>query len=495
MKKLSLYLLAVSLTLAVSAQSKNISAVFSYATFTIPEQNSHYVETCLSFDAWTMSFAEIEPGKFRATAEITLIAKVGDSVCYWKKYNLNSPVVNDTNTLGFNVIDLQRFSLANGIYDLDITIRDVVSNAKPVNVSDKLIVFYEQDRPTLSSLQLIASATKTTTPNVFSRHGYDMEPYINDYLPENIKQISYYYEVYNIDSEVGKDAVVTCYYIEDFETGARVTDIVSKRQSASKIIPVFGTIDISKLPSGHYNLMVEVLNRNGETLLYKKLPFFRSNPNVEPEPLSDYAATFAAQYTDTAVLNTYIDALMHISSPDERKAAKEVIKSKSLDKKQAYLYNFWAKRNPISPAKAWNDYRVLVDYVLKEFSYPLTPGHHTDRGRVYLQYGPPDFVRDEKNFVGTTTSAGNNEFSNEYEGSMGHIYYLPYQLWRYNQPKADQPNRVFIFWDEFRSGYYKLLHSNAKGEIQDMKWEQVLSNRQLPENAIGEVGKQFQRGY
>ncbi|MCR4659049.1 MAG: GWxTD domain-containing protein [Bacteroidales bacterium] len=496
MKKLCILLITSALTMSVLAQEKQISALFGHATFCIPESDKAYVETYLSFDAWTMNFVKTDDNRYRATAEVTIVATAGDSVCFWKKYNLNSPTVDDTNNLGFNFIDLQRFPIGNGIYNLSVTIRDVASSNQPSSVSEKLVVRYESDKPAISSLQLISKATKTTEENAFSRRGYDMEPYINDFLPENIEQIGFYYEVYNIDVELGTEKMLTCCYIENYETGSRVTDLLAvARHKCTKTVPVYGSIDLSRLPSGHYNLVVEVRNRDGEKLMYEKLPFFRSNPSVEPEPLSDYATTFAAQYTDTTTLNTYIDALYAISSPQEIKDAKRVMASPSVEKKQAYLYNFWASRNTVDPAGEWYKYRELVDYVIKEFSYPLTPGPHTDRGRVYLQYGPPDFVRDEKNFVGTKTETGNNEFSTNYDGSLGHIYYLPYQLWRYNQLPGDQPNRVFLFWDEFRSGYYKLLNSNARGEVRDMKWEQVLSNRQLQENAVGEVGKQFERGY
>ena len=112
------------------------------------------------------------------------------------------------------------------------------------------------------------------------------------------------------------------------------------------------------------------------------------------------------------------------------------------------------------------------------------PGYKTDRGRVYLQYGPPDFIRDEKNFVSAMKL-----------GTQGHIYYLPYQLWRYNKLETDDQNRCFIFWDEFRNGAYMLLNSNARGEVRDPLWERRLCGQQLEEGMVGEVGEQFDRGY
>ena len=138
----------------------------------------------------------------------------------------------------------------------------------------------------------------------------------------------------------------------------------------------------------------------------------------------------------------------------------------------------------LNPEGKWLEYQKLLQYVDEHFSYPKTPGYMTDRGRVYLQYGPPSFVRSEKNFVGALNL-----------NAFGTVHYLPYELWRYDLLPNDSPNRVFLFWDEFRSGFYKLLNSNARGEIITPNWERVLSQNQLEENVQGEVGTQFERGF
>jgi GWxTD domain-containing protein len=234
---------------------------------------------------------------------------------------------------------------------------------------------------------------------------------------------------------------------------------------------------------------------------------------VKTTETNDYAMTFAGRITDEQLLNTYIDALYPVASEDERSAAENMIRYSTLEEKQAFLFRFWARRDPLNPEGEWLKYKERIDYVQANFSYPRTPGIHTDRGRVYLQYGPPDFVRDEKNYVSanrigtnnaqpynTMQTTGNNMVSMANAGidagtSQGHVYYLPYQLWRYNKLATDDQNRVFLFWDEHRSGYYTLLNSNARGEVQDPGWERRLCRQQLPENVIGEVGEQFNRGY
>ena len=188
--------------------------------------------------------------------------------------------------------------------------------------------------------------------------------------------------------------------------------------------------------------------------------------------------------------------------------ARELIRRPGLEEKQAFLYRFWQERYPLNAEVEWLKYKERIDFVQANFSYPRTMGIHTDRGRVYLQYGAPDYVRDEKNFVSvrklgathsgavnTMRQTGNDDTDQFATSSQGHIYYLPYQLWRYNKLPMDDPERVFLFWDEHRSGYYTLLNSNARGEVQDPGWERRLCRQQLNETVVGEVGEQFNRGY
>ena len=519
MKKL--LTLCAALLCAMMPMRAQMQAIFGYSTFYVAENDKPYVETYLQFDAWTMQFAERTPGAYSATVEVTLVVRKADSVCYLKKYDLQSPTVASLNELDFSFIDVQRFELPNGIYDMELTLRDKGADTDPAVVNEKFVVMYDRSHATLSSVQMMAGAKPTVTENILSRNGYDMEPYVSDFYPEQVDVINYYYEVYNIDRELGSKPFMAMAYIEERQTARRYEGFQNvARKNAARTVPVYGSLDISQLPSGSYNLVVELRNRDGETLLIKRVPFYRSKPGVKGLETNDYAMTFAGRITDEQLMNTYLDALYPVASDEERGVASNMIRYSTLGEKQAFLYRFWARRDALNPESEWLKYKERIDYVQAHFSYPRTPGIHTDRGRVYLQYGPPDFVRDEKNYVsanrigsnneqpfntmqvtGTNTTSTTNLSNNNVAqtlsagNSQGHVFYLPYQLWRYNKLDTDDPNRVFLFWDEHRSGYYTLLNSNARGEVQDPGWERRLCRQQLPENVLGEVGEQFNRGY
>lgn len=505
-RKLTTIVVLLTISLQVMAQ-KQLSAMFGYSTFYQADQDKPYVETYLSFDAWTLNFVKADNNQFKATVEVTLIVRSGDSIVFWKKYDLNSPKVKSPDENGFNFLDLQRFALSNGIYDMELTLKDKNSSSEPVVATEKIYVQYGKKKPALSSVQIMSSVEKTFSENSFSRNGYDMQPYVSDLLPEQMNKMHIYYEIYNIAEEIGYNPFFTYVFIEDRESGRRAGEIQKLTKHTAKpgssVIPECISFDISRLPSGNYNLVVEVHNRDNENLMYKKVAFFRSNPKMESEnAISEYAATFAGQINDENKLNYYMDALYPIASAQEKAIISNMIHRPGLEQKQAFFYKFWLERDRLNPADKWSEYKERLEYVDSHFSFSKIKGYQSDRGRVYLQYGAPNYVRDEKNFVSVKNMGhGVNSQNAVVEGSynqsesQGHIYYKPYQLWRYDLLPNDSPTRCFIFWDEFRVGNYQLLNSNARGEVQDPKWERRLCGQQLNEDVVGEVGEQFERGY
>jgi hypothetical protein len=100
--------------------------------------------------------------------------------------------------------------------------------------------------------------------------------------------------------------------------------------------------------------------------------------------------------------------------------------------------------------------------VNKAFSTTAFRGYDTDRGRVWLQYGAPD----QRTVV-------ENE-PNSY----------PYEIWQYYRLKPqNQTNKKFVFFNEdLASNDYKLMHSDARGEVYDANWQMKLQKRTVQSN-------------
>ena len=123
---------------------------------------------------------------------------------------------------------------------------------------------------------------------------------------------------------------------------------------------------------------------------------------------------------------------------------------------QQFFYGFWLSHDPQNPELAWNFYKEQVYKVQVNFGTPVKKGYQTDRGRVYLEYGPPN-----------TRSAQNVEPSN-----------YPYEIWQYYTLNNNQRNRKFVFYSpDMVTSDFILLHSDATGEIINPRWKIDLRNR------------------
>ena len=125
---------------------------------------------------------------------------------------------------------------------------------------------------------------------------------------------------------------------------------------------------------------------------------------------------------------------------------------------QKFFLNFWKSRNPLNPEDAWLKYYQEVKSVNNDFTNFKIPGYLTDRGRVYLQYGPPNTIHSVENA------------SSSY----------PYQIWHYYKLK-NQSDRKFVFVNtDFATNEYRLEYSNVFGEVTNSEWWDKIEQSNSP---------------
>ena len=145
------------------------------------------------------------------------------------------------------------------------------------------------------------------------------------------------------------------------------------------------------------------------------LAAWRLNPN----------SSSASQQSDQKVDNPWQrwlnEDVAYIISDEERAAFERL---KTDEERQYFVEQFWARRNP-TPGSATNEfkkehYRRLA-YANDHWAGNL-PGWKTDRGRIYIEYGPPDEI--------DSHSAGGSYNRPESEGGGVAMTY-PFEDWRY----------------------------------------------------------------
>jgi GWxTD domain-containing protein len=471
MKK-SILVLAAAFAMNVLS-ARELTANLTSAAFSTADNNT-YVETYLSIIGNSVHYVKNQNGRYQAAVDIRMSVMNGDSLKDYRKYVLNSPETDDT-TKAPNFLDLQRFTLPVGIYQLTITMFDV--NRAPQRVitnARSLMVDIDPDSVGLSHIEMLESYSKSVNQSLLTKSGYDLVPYVASLYPGNMANLSFYGEVYNTKKVLNDQKFLVLYSIEAAETHTKMTDYNTfQKMAAAPVNPILYSFDISKLPSGSYNLVVEVRNAQNRLLSMRSVAFERFNPGMQIK-LEDIASidinnTFASKITSKDTLIDYIRSLGPISTQNEKEFAESMIKSDDLKLMQQYFFNFWQTRNETSPEAQWLLYNREVQKVNANYGTPIMKGYQTDRGRVYLQYGPPDQI-----------VVMNSEPSS-----------YPYEVWQYytirgsatnvdiNAPgNTTQSNKKFVFANfDLVTNNYLLIHSDARGEVRDDRWKVRLTKR------------------
>lgn len=435
-------------------------AFFDYKVFNNGEKT--YVETYIDFYSESLNYGELPNQMFQAKVGTTIIITQNDQVVTYSKIDLFSPQTPDSVIQDF--MDLQRFELKPGNYEIELQFVDLFkTDSNTTTHKQPLIVDIPANTAYVSDIVLLGDIKQATTQGPFTRGDKDLFPYVSDYFPKELNKLMFYAELYNtrLSFPDSTGAFVMMYRLASPKTGKTFRSYQKlTRQKAGKIIPVIGNIDISDLPSGEYNLVVEIKNTKNEPIAERKLTIKRSNPDVQvPDAEIEELMlnnSFVGTLANADTLGEYINSLRPIANDKDKSIIdkqKELLSS--LEAKKRYFYTFWANQNPLDPAGAWSAYNEQVKEVQKMFGTRIKKGYETDRGRVWLEFGPPN-TRTERP---TEPSA------------------YPYEIWHYYKIKQFS-NKKFVFWNQDLAAQdYELLHSDMIGEIRNPNWQTYLVKR------------------
>jgi GWxTD domain-containing protein len=138
--------------------------------------------------------------------------------------------------------------------------------------------------------------------------------------------------------------------------------------------------------------------------------------------------------------------VVYIISPEERSAFLHLTTN---EEREQFIEAFWQRRNPDpdSPENTFKEehYRRIA-YANEHYSSGI-PGWKTDRGRIYIMWGPPDEVDSHP-------SGGTYERPPEEGGGETTTY--PFEDWRYRYLEGMGENVIIEFVDPTGTGEYHL---------------------------------------
>jgi GWxTD domain-containing protein len=136
----------------------------------------------------------------------------------------------------------------------------------------------------------------------------------------------------------------------------------------------------------------------------------------------------------------------YIITDEERSA---FMRLQTDEERETFIENFWLRRDP-SPDTIENEFKEehyrRIAYANEHYASGI-PGWKTDRGRIYITYGPADEIEDH-------SSGGSYERPPEEGG--GETSTFPFQKWRYRYIEGVGTNVIIEFVDPTMSGEFHM---------------------------------------
>jgi len=136
----------------------------------------------------------------------------------------------------------------------------------------------------------------------------------------------------------------------------------------------------------------------------------------------------------------------YIITNDERATFKKLSTD---DEREAFIENFWERRNP-NPGSPENEFKEeyyrRIAYSNEHYASGI-PGWKTDRGRIYIMYGPADEI---------DSHPSGGEYERPPSEGGGNTSTYPFEDWRYRYIDGIGNNVILEFVDPTMTGEYHL---------------------------------------
>ena len=330
--------------------------------------------------------------------------------------------------------------LTPGKYSYKTTVQDGNSEREGYIEGEMEIPDYSVEELTVSQIQFASQLFKPLKESPFLKNGVTVIPNVSRTYSYKLPMLYFYFEINNIltSQTPMPDSTTLAISYEVYNPEGKLMKSFSglKKTLAQNSSAEIGGFNIITLPPDNYRLRIIVEDLNTQKQVVTERGFRFLGMEEEAQPVAEILTEKEAE--------EYLNQIRYIATPEELK----IYKSLPLDKKAEYLREFWKRRDP-TPGTAKNE-AMLEHYrrwyfVQKRYSSNI-PGWKTDRGRIYIKYGPPDEI--ERHSASFDTK--------------------PYEIWYYYKK-----NMRFIFADLQGFGRYTLIHSVTMDhtEIEDPYWE------------------------
>ena len=310
---------------------------------------------------------------------------------------------------------------------------------------------FHSSETTLSDIELCSSVRRAASPtgSIFYKNSLEVVPNPGRVYGDDLPSLNYYIEAYNLLTDSRGGLYHTKAAVIDRQGKELLVKTRKKRRTSESSVEI-GFLNVSSLALGIYNFEFSITDSVGKVAISAKKEFYilGGGPLAGQITLQRLAQLMAEVYGTMTPdeLNREFSMAEHIASDQEQDYYASL---SSAEEKRRFLFEFWERRDP-SPGTFENEMKLeylrRAEYASQAFSTGRKEGWQTDRGRVYIVYGPPD----------------------EYDRHAADMAMKPYEIWLYHDL---QGGVQFVFGDILGFRDYILIHSTHRDELRDDNWK------------------------
>ena len=377
-------------------------------------------------------------------AELTLTGKASDTLAFVDRWLVPAKIA-DTASLqrGMNLVGVYAVQLRAGEYAVKLLVRDRHATGRRDSVLLRLPVSpAATDRIALSDIEFAASIRPGSKESPFYKNTLDVIPNVGGVYNETA-MCYFYLEAYNLLQGGDRSDMTMKTTVYD-AVGKEVTARARQKKRMGESAVLVDQIAATQFKTGTYSLVVSLLDTSKHPLAQSARKFYVYNPTlgVDSALLSLGSSLPMAVYS--SMEEQELDRDFKWSKYEMTDAEQTQYKALSgQDVKRKFLSDVWRRRPPGSREV----YMARVTHANESFGMLGREGYRTDRGRVYIVYGPPDDIERHPNESDTK----------------------PYEIWAYNNI---QGGVEFDFLQRIQGADYELVNSTHRNELHDANWMQ-----------------------
>lgn len=454
MKKL--FFLFILLLFPLTAQKK-IALDFDYATFRY-DSLTKYVEVYYSIQQSSLVLSK-NGSQFNVEAllNLTFTDSSTGNIIQQKDWKVKNELPDSIElTKNINLIGVVGFSIPPGKYVLTISATDFNNRNSKISLNEKLNLIPVSTKTFyISDIQIASRIIQDAqnTESVFFKNTMEVIPAPNLLFGESQPVVYYYTELYNLNAVSGSvDLHAFVYSASGNIVYSKKKTFLQKTDSRVEA----NTINISKMPTGAYTLVLVAADSSANKKVYSSKKFFVYNPEIsdtsfKPMGNSDF---MSSQFAILSIeeCNILFAKSKYLSTRSE---IEQFGKISSVEGKREFLFKFWKGRDEIVETQeneTFIKYFARVEQANQKYTAMKKEGWKTDRGRVFLIYGEPSEVE---------------RYPNQLDSK-------PYEIWQYHNLEGGV---IFVFADLTGFSDYQLINSTMRGELRDDSWQRrIITN-------------------